>query len=235
MKTPSINTGASNFFRQLQPLSLGGNTPLPLDEVTDSKAIKAILTKKYLQGLDARPRVHNNGFIQLDLTPRRRLHIWGHPDIPKSQEKAMIHDHIFGFRSWALVGKLQNVTYDLDFNGNKFEIYKPRITNGYDSVLEPTGIFCSLRLKHTTIIAAKGNLENLPDYYNIEPYEFHETFVSEPTATVIEKTGDTLAQNPNGPRPRVLVPVGEKTDRGFSRYSTNTENLWKIIEEVLNL
>lgn len=229
MKVHSIHSGTVTFQRQSRLHSHS------INEVNDSETLKAILTKEYLRGVDARPRVHNNGFVQLDLTPSRRLHVWGHLDIPIAREKAFVHDHIFGFRSWALVGKLTNVTYDLDFNRNDFEIYTPTVTNGYDSVLKPTGIFCGLKVKHTDTIAQKGNPDNLSDSYDIEPYVFHETFVSEPTATVIEKHGLTLAQNPNGPCPRVLVPVGEKPDDEFSRYSTDVEKLWKIIDEVLDI
>ena len=207
-----------------RPRLVTGNTAPSIDEV-----------REYLHSLGTKPRVHNNGFIQLDLTGQRRLHIWGHLDIPQAKEKAFVHDHIFGFRSWGLIGKLKNIIYDLDLNGNKYEIYTPKITRGCDSTLEPTGVFCDVKVKHTDVIAARGNLDGLPDSYCIEPYLFHETFVSEPTATVIEKTGSTLAQNPNGPRPRVLVPVGSKPDDQFSRHNTDERLLWRIIEEVLEL
>ena len=236
MKTHNIQSGIDTLQRQTRLHSRIENTThsISIDDVNDSEKIKAILTKEYLRGLNTRPRVHNNGFIQLDLSQRRRLHVW-HFDIPENPENAPFHDHVFGFRSWALVGKLTNIIYELDFNKRDFEIYTPRITKGCDSALEPTGKFCGIKPKTTNVIAPKGNSDNLPDSYGIEPFEFHGTFVSEPTVTVIDKTAPTLAQNPTGPRPRVLMPVGNKPNSSYSQYSINPEELWRIIEEVLNL
>ena len=63
--------------------------------------VRQQLTPAFFEHLDARPRVHPNGFIQLDISPRKRFHIWAHPDIPQSgreDKEEDIHDHVFGFR-----------------------------------------------------------------------------------------------------------------------------------------
>lgn len=54
----------------------------------------------------SRPRVHGNGFIQLDLTDRRRLHIWGDPRIPRQRVPSTIHDHTFNFSSRVYRGQI---------------------------------------------------------------------------------------------------------------------------------
>jgi hypothetical protein len=46
-----------------------------------------------------RPRVHGNGFIQVDLTADTRLHVWGDKRIPRQNVYTPIHDHVFGFES----------------------------------------------------------------------------------------------------------------------------------------
>ena len=55
---------------------------------------------------DRRPRVHGNGFIQLDLTDRRRLHVWGDHRIPRQSVPSTIHDHTFSFKSTIILGQL---------------------------------------------------------------------------------------------------------------------------------
>lgn len=54
-----------------------------------------------LRAVGERPRVHGNGFIQLDVTPRTRLHFWS-PEIPRQKVATPIHDHVFGFVSYVI-------------------------------------------------------------------------------------------------------------------------------------
>ena len=49
------------------------------------------------------PRVHGNGFIQVDLTHDTRLHVWGDKRIPRQNTYTPIHDHVFGFKSHLVV------------------------------------------------------------------------------------------------------------------------------------
>jgi hypothetical protein len=204
----------------------------------DSRTLRSHLTEKFLRGLGNRPRVHGNGFVQLDITPRARLHVWGHRQIPKAKVETPIHDHIFGFRSWGLAGLLRNIIYDLDPTRDDFEMYKPRIREGEDTVLAPTGIKVGVKTRKLDVIVPKddtGRGERLPDSYDMHPWDFHETQVEGSTATLILKDGDTLAQRPDGIQPTVLVPKGVKPDPEFSRYTAEPEQLWQIIREVLRL
>lgn len=177
----------------------------------------------------ARPRVHGNGFIQLDLDEDRRLHIWGHRLIPQQKVCTPIHDHVFGFESEVLVGRILNVIYNIDpcdIAVADYRIYEPTIRQGEDTVLGPTEDFCNIDISH-------GMVYNAHEGYSVEPFEFHETFVSEPTATIITKDAPTLAQGAAA-KPRVLVRRGQKPDNDFNRYDCMEPWMaWFAIKEVL--
>src|SRR5665213_567737 len=73
------------------------------------------------QAIDAGslPRVHGNGFIQLDVDPVTRIHFWGHHEIPRAKPMTPVHDHVFDFTSAVTKGWVLNINYDscLDPNG----------------------------------------------------------------------------------------------------------------------
>lgn len=63
-------------------------------------------------------RLHQNGFIQLDMVrvdqtdPEMRLHIWD-KDIPPAQNpRSPIHNHTFSFRSEILCGELTHIEFE---------------------------------------------------------------------------------------------------------------------------
>lgn len=61
---------------------------------------------------DNKLRLHQNGFIQLDLLDDTRLHIWDE-NIPVAQSpRSPIHNHTFSFYSQVLTGELTHVEYD---------------------------------------------------------------------------------------------------------------------------
>src|SRR3546814_5268128 len=98
------------------------------------------LDLKAVRERGGRPRVHGNGFIQLDLTERGRLHIWGDPRIPRQKTATPIHDHVFGFESTVVVGRLVNLVFSIVYcESGGFEVYAPSIREGEDTVLGPTG------------------------------------------------------------------------------------------------
>lgn len=201
-------------------------------------SIKSTLDRLELIRYDgARPRVHGNGFIQLDLDPEQRLHIWGHPDIPKQEVATPIHDHVFGFHSEILVGRLVNVVYNFlppstIIARDTWAVHEARPRHGEDTVLEPTGECGAVRVAHTLLLIADNPVLS---EYDFEPFIFHEMFAPEPSATIITKRGPTLRENPNGYKPRVLVPEGVEPDNEFDRYDNDPEDLWQIIMEVLEL
>lgn len=179
-----------------------------------------------------RPRVHGNGFIQIDIDDRRRLHVWGHPDIPRQRVASPIHDHLFDFTSETLVGRLVNVVYGtlLDAQG-EFEIFEPSIRQGEDTVLAGTGRRINVYVSKTQMLSA--HRLSRPSSYRMERHVFHETFAPEPTITVMLKSGPTQAQGATG-KPRVLVPFGVEPDNEFDRYACAAPSeLWRIFDEVM--
>ncbi len=234
---------APYFLGQPLPRALQVPDPSDLDDswgLSDirkgRREILSILTPDFLRKLGEKPRVHPNGFVQVDITPKKRLHIWGHPDIPKQKVAMPIHDHVYGFRSLVLGGRLVNINYEADPDGNEFDLWQPKRDRGMGGgAIEPTGERCGIRPLSTEIVVAKDSPDDgspTGHFYDMPPWVLHETFVPEPTITLIDKDGATLDQNPDGPRPRMLVPAGRQPDV-FSRFTMDEAQLWRIIDEVL--
>lgn len=171
------------------------------------------------------PRVHGNGFIQLNLSSDTRLHIWGHPDIPRQLVPTPIHDHAFSFQSSVIIGVLTNKTYFLEeHSSGEYIVYRAVCRDNEDTVLESMRIPTSVVLQHKQVLRPDN-----PRYYRMSAYEFHETETFVPTATVMRKS------YPVGPKhtPRVLVPRGFHPDNEFNRYAFDPNELWRIIADVL--
>jgi len=178
-------------------------------------------------------RVHGNGFIQVDLPENKRLHVWGHPDIPRQVESSQIHSHRFGFESTILVGSLVNVIYkkikltdQSEYSPSElFDVYVPVQRTLEDTVLvrEEGDPIC---LSPTPIALYRAG-----DTYSMLPKDIHETFVNQPTATLMTKTSVA----PDDYVPEVFLPLNKKPDNAFNRYQNlGTEELWTIVQSVLS-
>jgi hypothetical protein len=170
---------------------------------------------------NAIPRVHGNGFIQLDLSPTARLHVWGHKDIPKQKTDTPIHNHRFSFTSFVLRGTMMSQMYEVEL-GRTHRCYTAKVRKDQDTVLEPTHELVTMRPTGLHVVTA-GH------FYPMIAGEIHESIVQELTVTVILKSGPTLAQG--GPTPTVYVPIDVTPDNTFDRYSVPPSDLWKIITE----
>lgn len=176
----------------------------------------------------SKPRVHPNGFIQLDLDTRTRMHVW-HPNLPYRQKTySPVHNHIFGFDSVVLAGRLHNVRYEpwrVDLGTH--EMWQVQAIAGNDTVLMKNPDRFDLRPHQRADTVQEG------DGYHIDPYEFHETLSNEPTVTVMTKLGDNLTVGPNCLGASVMVPYGEQPDNDFRRDAVEQEVLWKLMTEAL--
>lgn len=189
--------------------------------------ISNLLDPMYLRGVFGTPRVHENGFIQIDLDDRARLHVWGSTRIPRQKTYHPIHDHIFGFVSHVLKGRMVNIKHD-HVPGKLFRVYVPQRDGdgGHSSPLvQFSSALWDTRPYDVTSTPAGGT-------YTMHPREFHESMPAEPTVTVIVKDAPTFRQNNDGRLPRILIPVGVEPDNFFSR-SHDLNELWDIIGEVL--
>ncbi len=188
-----------------------------------------------LRGMGVIPRVHGNGFIQIDLDDVRRLHIWGHPDIPHQKTYSPIHDHIFNFTSHILAGRMVNVNYELiEREDGNFNIYHPAVRNKEDTVLEQMDDKrYVIWPQATAVVCGDSSFMGFGRQYHMAAGVFHETFPTGPTATIIFKMGKTQAEGNDSVLPRVLVPRGVDPDNEFDRYGFDEDKLWDITFEVL--
>jgi hypothetical protein len=168
--------------------------------------------------IDLRPRVHGNGFIQLDISKSVRLHIFGDERIPRTSVSTQLHDHTFGFTSKILSGTLENVRYSVRENPNgKFKVYRAFVRDKEDTVLRNTNV-------RVTVEEAKREILKAGDSYSMVAGEFHESIPCGRVVTIITKDGLTCGKSPS-----VLVPIGQEPDNDFNRYSLSPEELWSII------
>ena len=174
----------------------------------------------------ARPRVHGNGFVQLDLTPQRRLHVWGDPRIPRQVIPSTIHDHTFSFSSVVYRGQIvhREMRLHQDHIG-AYAMYHAVCNHGEDTRLVADG-------NRYNPVIIRERLLRAGDQYQFEARRFHETIAPWLCVTVIDKDGPTLAQG--GPNPNVLVPVGLEPDNTFDRYQAQADLLWQVIDEALS-
>jgi hypothetical protein len=188
-----------------------------------------------------RPRVHPNGFIQLNLddTGCYRLHVWPDDDLVQGQKtNHPIHDHIFTMHSRVIWGALMQVTmnasltpdfdyYDITCGDEIFthEIFTASYSTAHESVLLPSGVRVRLsNLIERPFIAGKE--------YTQPAGTFHETKTLEGlTATLMTKVKVFPKHTP-----RILIPLGVEPDNDFVREAAyDDEVLWEYIDRALEL
>lgn len=176
-------------------------------------------------GRAARPRVHGNGFIQLDLTPARRLHIWGDPRIPRQKVPSTIHDHTFTFSSRIYRGQMVHREIDLrPHPDGAYRLYQAVTRRGEDTRLVGGDERYDARITRERLLRVGAT-------YSFEAGQFHETVAPWLCVSVIDKDGPTLAQG--GKSPNILVPYDLAPDNTFDRYQTKPDFLWAIIFDAL--
>jgi len=170
------------------------------------------------------PRVHGNGFIQLNTRDDQHLHIWG-PQIPfKQTVYSGIHNHVFDFQSVCLVGELIHNSIDLEMDVDDFTHYTYQAVchDGTDNtVLEKVG--------QARLVTSETVRYTPGDTYTFKAGDFHESNANIPTATLMTKTGnhrDTMGE------PIVLCDKAFLPSNDFTRYQ-DPDVLWRIIFKTL--
>lgn len=184
-----------------------------------------------------RPRVHQNGFIQLDLAPAsdstrghsgafRRLHVFPWPLLEAQKTDSPIHDHVFDMWSEVLLGGLGQTIYnvDLEHTGEPtHEIYIPHYEKASESTLAPTGVL--VHASERSVFAYGPDRQY--SHYEQYAHTFHETSWSSLSMSVMTKMSVH-----DGYDCRVLVPIDEKPDNDFKRDSHPESMLWDIIDQA---
>lgn len=177
-----------------------------------------------LRAAGRRPRVHGNGFIQLDLNDAgtRRLHVW-HDAIPRQVVATPIHDHVFDMRSTVLTGTL--VHEELEPRSSEYGTHKvytaQQAAGTQNTILVPDAGLVSLDVVQRLVLGA-GSI------YTFPAGKLHTSGHHGLTATIMEKVN---APGDYG-RPRVLVTFGEEPDNDFHRDGFAEDTLWPFIEDV---
>lgn len=174
------------------------------------------------------PRVHPNGFIQLDLDAVHRLHVW-HPRLPYRQKTYhTVHDHVFGFTSQVFSGRLVNVQYGIlpnDLHGRHY------LAQAECSTAEETLLVGAPQPQFYQLMQLEAFVVQPGEQYELEAFQFHESLANEPTLTIIRKDGLTAAQG-NSQKPTVIIGRGVKPDNDFRRDAVDTDVLWELIAEA---
>jgi hypothetical protein len=170
------------------------------------------------------PRIHPNGFIQLDIAPGFRLHVWTEEKLAQPSVTVSMHDHTFGFDSFVLLGQIGNCIYDIEpSEQGAFHLYQvmPYIVAEKETpFLLTDGKYNLKKIQEFWTIAGKS--------YHMNPFVFHETKTKGLAVTVIK-----VGEFDKTKSARVLCPIDKKPDNFFKRDTVSQEVLWGYIERAL--
>lgn len=178
------------------------------------------------------PRLHGNGFIQLDIQEedeRYRMNIWS-PVVSKYAQKVstQIHSHSFGFLSAVIWGQFRHICFDLvadNINGS-YHKYEPQVREGEDTILVKSDNLVYNVTPIMDCVMAKGSV------YSFEPVFLHETRHNNTfTVTLMKKIKKTNVT------PIVMVLKNEEPDNEFNRYQSDDvlNILWEEVGKVFQL
>jgi hypothetical protein len=182
-----------------------------------------------LRAASFKPRMHPNGFIQLDLTANQliRLHVWPDQFIQTQKTRHPVHDHSFHMKSEILTGGITNLVYEWqesEFNP-QYTLYRAKPTgSGQNTVLAPaagpnTGYLRLLRLSCDTYLPGSN--------YSLTKRVLHDSIPHGLTATLMTKS--LLSEY----SPLVAVPKGIEPDNNYSRMDVDEDILWSFIKRAL--
>ncbi len=179
---------------------------------------------KALRRAGQRPRLHGNGFIQLDLDSTRRLHVW-HPRTQRAQSVyTPIHDHVFDMRSDVLHGGVVNVVYRAKMNPREgaYELWGCEPAEGSNTILRKMrNMRCDLE-EVMRLVVVPGSR------YTHEAGVFHTTEPLHAVAVTVMTKINTLPTV----QPRVAVPFDTEPDNTHDRHAANEDVLWRLIEHA---
>ncbi len=175
-----------------------------------------------------KPRIHPNGFIQLDITENIRLHVWPKENLIKDNIRLPMHDHTFGFDSFVMNGSIGNKIFDItkDQNGT-YNLYTvmPYVAIKKEGILEKSDGCYSL---HET----KQFWTNAGESYHMDPFVFHESQLKQDAEIAV--TAIKILPFDKNMSARVLCPINETPIQSFQRDSIDQDTLWNYIEKGLS-
>ena len=179
-----------------------------------------------LRASGKKPRVHGNGFLQLDLNDdgTKRLHIFSE-DLPRQEVATPIHDHVFDMRSEVIYGTLIHEELEpvlAQVTDGTHQIYVAKQLEGtQNTILEPLDGNVYLNVVQRLILGT-GSIYTFPAWH------LHQTEHRSFTATIMEKVNAPTSYG----RPRVLVPIDQEPDNDFHRDAFDEEFLWSFVNSL---
>lgn len=169
---------------------------------------------------------HPLGFYSCTLleenTYKIRLHYWDksiNEDMQSSE--LMIHDHIFNFKSWVMLGSIENIQYKEDDGGQIYSVYSG-IYQKNCSILKKTSKLLKIK-KQSTNIFKKG------ESYTMLAGVLHETKPLENLTFTVLYTKDTNLKNPLVLGPTTL----ENTQYIYERSEINEVEIIKLLSKIV--
>lgn len=110
---------------------------------------------KIREFINAPFKVHPLGFYSCTLlhenNQKIRLHYWDSITNGEQQSsELMIHDHIFDFKSWIMLGALENTEYEVSDEGELYYLYSTKYEND-SSILKITDDSLKITHKNSSI------------------------------------------------------------------------------------
>lgn len=138
-------------------------------------------------------RWHPLGFIVCNILKEGkrnvRLHIWPIAGGRRQESDCQIHNHIFDFSSWVLLGSVENIDYKESDNGHLFALYSTEYL-GEKSILNKSSETIALTVERITQYHSGA-------VYAISSDQIHETRrVSDGPAVTVLISNDVAAHSP---------------------------------------
>lgn len=187
-------------------------------------------TLDYLKSLGRKPRVHPNGFVQLDVEPTiMRLNVWPEKPIPGHPGRVHpIHNHSFDINSTIIYGALTNDTYMFRYTEHAPSVthilHEAKRINEFDSVLTPI----PERFAGYLVKDYGSRTYEVGQRYILGRDILHDSIPNGLTATLM-----TLERASKVYAPQVAVPVGVEPRNDYRRDVFDEDMLWEIIGQVL--
>jgi len=176
-----------------------------------------------LRAAGAAPRLHPNGFIQVDLTVDTRVHVWPKEELPRADPYCPIHDHTYGFSSLVVAGSVRNIDLEpVVHEGGGYRLWE--IKQWADERRTPMPVFIDderYAFRHPSDRRLFAG-----SMYEMRPFVFHYSDAESGTVTIIR-----IHPSAPGRTARIAAPLGTEPDSRFERDVTpeRQAELWDMI------
>jgi len=181
-----------------------------------------------LRALSAVPRLHPNGFIQLDLTAdwSKRLHVWPDEELRAQKTRHPIHDHSFDMESEILTGCLTNLVYEFqasEYNKQTMLYRAKRLPDTQETILVPA----TMKQNTGYLRLLRADIYRPSSRYTLHKFVLHDSIPHGLTATIMTKS------RMSDYSPLIAIPKGIEPDNDYRRDRVDTEILWSFIQRGL--